>query len=580
MELLNPSALWLLALLAVLLVLPRLRLPRVRREVANAYMWRPVESPDTPRFLLRLRRHRVMLIQAAVMLLLIAAAARPLLLATARDVVVVVDLSGSMGARQDGHTRLDIARDAVRALVRELPRGSRVRVVAARATASDLGEFGAASSDLRTVLDGLRPGAGAASLDSAVATGRALAGGKPDVYVFTDQPASGDASRWTRVGRTVDNLAVTAFAGRRLPGSPLDGQVIAEVRNFGAARREVPVAIRRGQALVYREIVTIGPHESRTVVHDIGDLSGVYTATIEADDALDVDNQRFTIPGATAPVAVSLVTPGNFFLERALDANRGLDVRRVATPDEAHTPVIVCDGCREIPRNEDGVLMIARARQGAVAAGLRVTDAGHPIMAGVDLDGIEAPIGSGIEIPSNATILARAAGLPAIAAFTRDGRRIVIIQADAARSGLPLEIAFPILIANAIDWLAETNRVPTVVDAGEAVHWKARGDGLVITTPDGRAVRIPADAGAAFTDTETPGVYRVEHGGDSSVFVVNAATASESDLSSPLVPGDAASTPGAPAARRRPIDLFTLLVLAGLLLAAFEWRQYCRERTT
>jgi hypothetical protein len=578
MELLNPAALWLLGLLAVLLVLPRLRLPRVRRAVANAYMWQTMESPDTPRVLLRLRRHRMVLMQAAVMVLLIGAAARPLLPAVARDVVVVVDLSGSMGARQDGHTRLDIAKDGVRALVRELPRGSRVRVVAARATASDLGEFGAASFDLQTVLDGLRPGAGAASLDSAVATGRALAGEKPDVYVFTDQPTSGDASRWTRIGRTVDNLAITAFAGRRQPGSPLDGQVIAEVRNFGAARREVPLAIRRGQALVHREVVTIGPHESRTVVHDVGDLSGVYTATIEAADALDVDNVRFTIPGATVPVAVSLVTSGNFFLERALDANRSLDVRRITTPEQAHTAVVVCDGCREIPDTGYGVLMIAPARQSAVTAALRVTDADHPLMEGVDLDGIEVPVSSGMEIPSTAAVLARAGGLPVIAAFTRDGRRIVIIRADATRSRLPLEIAFPILIGNAIDWLAETSRIPAVVDAGEAVHLEASGDAQVITTPDGRAARIPAGAGAVFTDTETPGMYRVAHGGDSSVFVVNAATASESDLSSPVTPDDGASTLAAAATRRRPIDLFTLLVAAGLLLAAVEWRQYCQER--
>lgn len=581
MELLNPAALWLLGMLAVLLLLPRFRRPRARLAVANAYMWRPVDPPGAPRVIIRLRRHRLMLLQAAVMLLLIAAVARPLVLATARDVVVVVDLSGSMGAKQDGRTRLDMARDGVLALVRELPRGSRVRVVAARATAVDLGRFGAGSPDLRTVIEALRPGAGAAPLDSAIATGRALAGSAPEVYVFTDQPPRDDTSQWTRVGRTADNLAITAFAGRRLPGSPLDGQVLAEIRNFGVSRREVPVAIRRDQALVYREVVAIGPHESRTVVHNIGDPSGIYTATIEADDALDVDNQRFTIVGATAPVPVSLVTSGNFFLERALDANRRLDVRRVAAPNQADaTAVVVCDGCLEIPRTGDGVLLISPPRQGAVAAALRVTDADHPIMADVDLAGVEAPVSAGIEIPSNATVLARAGGVPAIVAFIRDGRRVVVIQLDAGRSSLPLELAFPILIANAIDWLAETTLTPVVVDAGEPVHWKTPRDGQAITTPDGRVVPVAhSGAGAVFTDTDMPGVYRIGTGGNSSAFVVNAATASESDLSSPRVPDRAASTRAVPSATRRSADLFTSLIVAGLLLAALEWRQYCLGRT-
>ena len=57
MALLNPAALWLLVLVGVVLLLPRMRRRRPRRLTANIYLWSEVDQPSRLRFLLQLRQH-------------------------------------------------------------------------------------------------------------------------------------------------------------------------------------------------------------------------------------------------------------------------------------------------------------------------------------------------------------------------------------------------------------------------------------------------------------------------------------------------------------------------------------------
>ena len=87
---------------------------------------------------------------------------------------------------------------------------------------------------------------------------------------------------------------------------------------------------------------------------------------------------------------------------------------------------------------------------------------------------------------------------------------------------------------------------------------------------------MPTATSAMFADTEVPGVYSVGPT-DPFTFVANAAAESESDLSAIASPGSAGPEPSAPVtATQRRVDLFTTLVVAGLLLVALEWWQYCR----
>ena len=580
MELSNPPALWLLGLLVILLLLPRLRRPRARRAIGNAYMWRSVELSGAPRLVVRVRNWPIL--QAAVMCLLVAAVARPTAFRTERHVAVVLDLSASMSARDGDQTRFDLARDGSLAFLRELPRRSRVRLVGAGTMANDLGEYTARDPALIARLQELRPGAGSASLDSAISTARALAGSGADVHVFSDQPSRAGATGWVRVGSPADNVAITAMSARRLTGSPLDAQLLVEVHNFGASPREVPITIRHDQSLVHHAVVRIGPRRSHTLVQNVSDPLGVYSATIELQDALAVDNQRFSILGSTPRTRVTLLTRAHPFLEAALKANPSLDVHDVPAANLADSEgVVVCEVCGKIPDGASGVLMIVPPKRGAASARLRVADARHPIMADVDFGNVNARVESVLEPPATASVLIRGGEVPALVAFEDKGRRVVVFQLDIDASNVPLQVAFPVLVANAMNWLGAA-AAPVVVVAGEPVLWHSARDGRVVVTPDGRTIPSRrSGTQSIFADTDLAGVYRVGGGGEPSAFVVNPATDSESDLSdAPPV----STSPSAPAAAaegsRTRTDLFTALVVAGFLVAALDWRRYCRMGRT
>lgn len=222
--------------------------------------------------------------------------------------------------------------------------------------------------------------------------------------------------------------------------------------------------------------------------------------------------------------------------------------------------------------------MIVPATEGAAVARLRVADARHPLMADVDLANVDAAVDAILEVPASATVLVRGGQVPAIFAFEDNGRRVVVFQLDIDGSNLPLQVSFPVLVANAMNWLAEREAAPIVVSGGEPVRWNAPQDGRVVVTPDGRTIPLGhSGARSVFTDTDVPGVYHVAGGGEPAAFVVNTSTDSESDLSAAPPVNSSPSAPAAATAIQTRTDLFTALVVAGFLLAALEWRHYYRR---
>ena len=170
-------------------------------------------------------------------------------------------------------------------------------------------------------------------------------------------------------------------------------------------------------------------------------------------------------------------------------------------------------------------------------------------MAGLDLaDAIGAPA-TGSTSPNGGAdgdVVLRAGGVPVVTAVERDGRRIVTLNLNLRTATLPLSTAFPVLIANAVDWLAARDRHLSEVTPGEPWRATVRDPGALgaatILGPGGE--RLPflvSGRDITFTSTEAAGVYRWRGPDGERAFVVNAATDSESDLAGP----DVAPSPAA-----------------------------------
>ena len=591
MDLLNPYALLLLPLVAVLLFVARRQTTRPRRAIANLYLWKETRLLDPASLAMRrLRKHRLLALQIAFMVAVIAALSRPAITWYTRQATFVVDISASMGARDGSTTRLELVRRRARAVIETLPSRTRVRLIAAAGVPTDLGEFALADPRLSRALAALRPSAGAADLAAAIGMAHAI-GGDRELYAFSDAPApnldGGAAVHWVRVGDPAENMAITALAARRLPLSPGDGEVLVELRNFGVRPYEAPVEISQGDAIVAREVVRLEPRSTRTLVKPFHDLGGVIRAQLAVSDALDVDNQRAVLLPGADPVAVLLTTRGSFFLEKALSSNPRLAVDRERRPGVRYD-VIVCDGCPVAPPDGAGVLLIPQADDQPGEPGrLTIGRADHPILAELDLaDAVGKPALRGtLPVGADDDVLLRAGGVPVVTASDRDDRRIVTLNLNVTSATLPLSTAFPVLIANAVDWLAARDRNHLEVAPGEP--WQATvgdagalGDAAILG-PTGE--RLPLQVSGrhlTFTSTNDAGVYRWHGPEGDRTFVVNAETDSESDLAgtdtvAAAKPGSALTVaPGSPETSASGVSLPALvrgLLIGALLLLLTEW---------
>jgi hypothetical protein len=196
---------------------------------------------------------------------------------------------------------------------------------------------------------------------------------------------------------------------------------------------------------------------------------------------------------------------------------------------------------------------------------------GHPLVSGLDLAGV---LLSGVRdqpIPAWATPVLTAAGRTVALAGELDGRRVVILAFDPDAGGVPDRLAYPLLVARAVEWAAPA-AVPATVVAGGAVDLPP-GE-FAVQGPDGQRWTI----GGRFEDTVRPGLYVARApslGRPRTVrFGVQAGDVAESNLIRPSeLPDEAPGRPGPSAvATRRPLwGWFVALTLAVALVEG-AWR--------
>ncbi len=589
MTLLTPGALWLLALVLVVFFVRRRRARR-QLAVANLYLWREPSRPDRMQFALaRIRRHRLALLQAAFIVAVVIALARPVVSWQPRRVVFIVDVSASMAARENGSTRLQQALERAREVLHGLPARARVRIVAAGPSPVDLGERAVVDPALEGRLASLEVTAGAAALAAALRSVRAPSGAVPETYVFSDllppQPRRGDGAagqvHWVTVGRPAQNAAITALSARRLTATHADGQVFVEVWNHGADARQTELQLTQDEVEIARLPLALAPDAAASLVVDVPRLDGVIRARLRHDDALTLDDERFTVAPSGAPIRVLLATAEGYFLEKALAANPHVRLEVAGRSPSSPSPaspydVIVCDSCPVASEAGPGMLIVVRGASGrGPAAPLSLGVTAHPLLRALEVgDGHVAPLAV-TAVPADADVILRVGDAPAVVAYERLGQRVVELRVDLASSELPLLTAFPVLVANAIDWLASPDAAGTQVRAGQPLAWTVRDSrqlaGVAVVGPDGRAVpAVVAARNLTVTGTGASGIYRVRGTGWRAVFAVAPDTESESDLTRRA---SAALDPDAPAPALRPAatPLSTALVVAALACLVAEW---------
>jgi hypothetical protein len=547
--------------------------------VANLYLWSASVSRDVHPLSRRFRRHRLLILQAAFLGAVTFAAATPMRRADSRPVAFILDISVSMQARDPGvrhpsdpsrpATRLDGAVERAVALASTLPRATQVRLVAAGAAPQVVGEFPARARELTRALHALRASDARADITAAIDVQRSSESSPRQMYVFSDgAPPAGPLPTdltWTQIGTTLDNAAISDISVRHSTrASRTETEVLVTVANHGKKPLATAVSlVPPGSS----QPISVAPGSSTVIAFTVADVSDVVTASLNLDDALSADNQRALVVAPPSRIR-TLFLGRSVFLEQALLAHPDVLLSRGSDPD-----VVVCAGCEQTPEIGRGTLLVPEQKHEALAPLPLVARAPeHPLLFGVDFDGIGASPPAGLPAPV-AGVLAQAGAQPALVASESGARRALELRVDPSGQ-FARSPAFPILVANAVSWLAGRDRNPSAVVAGDAVQWHIGPQKRTpaVTTADGREVPSAFANGVLTIDRlRVRGTYRVTLDEGVRPLVVNPDVQRESDLSSVST---RANSTNAGVQRGEPRDAdMTMMVLAGaLLLLALEWR--------
>ena len=611
MSLLSPLALALFALALPLVLLYFLKVRRRQQTVSSLLLWAPaLRDREASAFFQRLQRDPLLILQVLALLALSVALARPVATVMgdgARKVVVVLDTSASMRARDVSPSRFEVARGQATQLVRRLGEGAEVMVIEAGVQPRVAAALGRDRARALAALAAARARDLPDRLPEAVRTARALVGDDPraEIHVFTDgafPPAQAEAVtdprvRWVGVGRRGHNVGITSLSVRRTYWGAFDNQAFVSVVNYTPEARTFAFTLDVDGRTIAEKDVTLEPSVRRSVVVPFSHSGGgVLTARLRVRDDFAVDDVAWAVLPPPRKIAVLLVSPGNLFLEKVLrtDPQVALEVR---TPEQyaggmGEADVVVLDSVTP-PKVGPGrfvfvntvppdvpLEVLGRLEQPTVMD----WDRNHPVMRHVEFAKVTIEDAMRLRPLAAGRPLVEAVGGPLLYALEEPERKALVVGFDLFRTDFPLRVAFPLILSNALRWLspAGLDHASLQLAAGQPILLPVPHgvETVLVTTPGGRGVRARVTRGVvSFTETDEVGVYTLAMAKSEIKVAVNLMDADESNLAPQPLPAGAA--PGAVAAAPVSIqrELWPLFVLLAALLLALEALLYWRRQS-
>src|SRR3954447_26635428 len=503
-----------------------------------------------------LRRSLLLLLQLLLVAILAVLAARPFLerpAGLARDVVVVLDTSASMGATDVGPDRLEVAKSAALAALRDLPTGGKVSLIAADRRArivvnetTDLGR-------VRQALDGIEVSSSRGDLSDALELAGKLAArsGDAQILVATDGALATPIAKTATVpakvtvlpvGRERKNQAIVALAVRTAP-SAVTRSVFVSVANLDLDRAARRLEVWGDGGLIeVRDLQLEAQARSDVVIDDVPrDVATLELRLVSSDpaatgdpDQLAVDDHAWAVIPPDRAREILVVGEGDPYLETALSYLPNVRLfgilpseypAKAARADGTEWDLVIFEGPLPAALPRTPILAIAPTATsplGTVAGtltdpGIGSLDPAAPVLRYVDLSTTHIASAAKLTLPDWArTVIPGPAGAPLLYTGSRAGLPTAVLAFEPRQSGLPLQVAFPILLANLTGELLGGSRAPTEAVQPETpvdLAIPANATGLSVERPDGSVVELVPGADQAatvtFSGTDLPGIYTV-----------------------------------------------------------------------
>ena len=580
----TPAALWWLVLVPVVVLLYMLRARREPRPVPSVMLWERATRDLVARLpMRRLERNLLLLLQVLTIAVIVLALARPsvALRGFAGDAVaLVIDASASMQATDVAPTRLVAAQQAAAALLERLGPRQPIAVVVAGLRPRLIAEFTTDRAALASAVRAIQASDAASALDGAVTLAASLrASGRPAaVHVFGDRAPSDSTVTWHAVGRGAPNAGITAAQTR------LDArghtQLMVRVEAFGeTSTRSVAVSME-GRTLASREVRLV-PGTPQVALFDLARTSGVAEVMLRGRDALAADDRAVVAVGREGQPTILVVGDPNPVIDavfRALPAAEVIRRAEVAPDHWGRAALVVLDRVAPLALPPGVYLLVGtigtnlpvQIEGTAAQQTIRAVSTTHPVTRLVDLRG--ARVADALAIRPQGGVVLVEGDVPLVWAYEGRGLRVVVLLFDPLASDLPVHPAFPVLIANAVDWLAGSPQAQLGDAPAIAAGTWSRA---TLLDPHGGSTEVAAQDGVfVLPPMDRVGVYRLRTVGWERRWVVSTADPRESSLA--IEPAAAAKPAGPPLPQLAQVRLTPWLLGLAVVLIAGEWWLWVR----
>ena len=612
MSFLSPLAFLLFALSLPLVLLYFLKVRRREVKVSSLLLWESVlRDREASTLFQRLQRDPLLILQLLALAALTLALVRPVVTVTghgAQRVVVLLDTSASMKAADVAPSRFVAAQREALAMVRRLGQGAEVMVLEAGIQPRVVVPF---TRDRDRVAGGIRSLSARDlpnRLADALKTARALTAHDPkaEIHVFTDGALQSSLAardvddprvHWVGVGRRGRNVGITSFAVRKTYYGAFDYQAFLSVVNYSPEPQSFTFSVFVDDQPIAEKALALDPHVRRSVVLPFSHQgAGVVLARLDVADDLAADDVAYAVIPPPRQIRVLLVSPGNLFLEKALRVDRQVALE-VRTPDGYQGgmegfDVVVLDTISP-PRLGAGryvlvntvppdvpLEVLGRIEQPVIMDWNR----SHPIMRHVDFSKVAIEETLRVRPLTAGKPLVEAVGGPLLYVLEEPQRKSLFVGFDLFRTDLPLRVAFPLILSNALRWFhpAGLDQSSLQLATGQPILLPAEHGVATATvkTPSGRSVEVAVTRGVvSFADTDQVGVYAIVTSKGETRVAVNLMSDEESDVTPRPLPEPKAA-PGSPTASV-PVqrELWGVLVLLAIALLVAEGALYWRRQS-
>jgi hypothetical protein len=594
-----------------------LKLRRKQTQVSSTMLWEKIlrdKQANTP--WQKLKRNLLLFLQLLILAALIFALARPALqtkVVASGTVIVLLDASASMNATDISPSRFEEARKSARALIDGLSSDSSMTLILVGQTPQTLIASETDKSLLKSALNKVQVTQGTVDWNAAfaLAAGASRSNSKSTVVIISDGglPESGLPSlpgdvRYISIGESNNNLSISALALRASKGKP---QLFAEVKNHSDKNRTIIFSLYIGNELFLARQMDVAAHSQNSIsLADLPTASAIYKAHISNPedvsaplDSLSLDDTAFAVYQASSARRALLVSEGNLFLEQLLASLPGIQPFRalpaadgtLQIPNEPFD-LYIFDGYVPAKLPNSNLLLINPTSNPLFNVGesfkeinnIQVKE--HTLTRYVDWKTVHVLQAHKVTLPNWMTVLIESDSNPLVFAGEKNGQRVAALSFDLRESDLPLQIAYPILFSNLINYLAP----PSAFDSSQSLQ---AGESLVITPQtDAKQVVVASPSNQIYTlapgqnmfsQTNELGFYAVnfvtENSNRAAYFAVNLFAPSESDIQprTELHIGTQSVTP-AVSKQIGLQELWKWLAGLALLILMIEWQVFHRKK--